>query len=76
MEIETSTDSNEEYLNLYLNDSLKKELIYETHGRNLIGTHLFKGFDDHLLAKVAHFVQEIFYSPEDTVFLVSIGYYV
>lgn len=56
LEIETSTDSNEEYLNMYLNDSLKKALIHETHGKYLISNPLFKGFDTKMITKIAHFV--------------------
>ena len=71
LEIETSIDSNEAYLNAYLNDSLKNELIHEIHGKTLFNSPLFSVFDLGLLARVAHIVEEIFYSPEDTIFLVN-----
>jgi len=71
LEVETSFDSNEEYLNAYLNQSLKNELITEIHGKSLLENPIFRRFDSRLIMKTSLMMKEKIFSPEDPVFLES-----
>lgn len=69
-EVETSLDSNEQYINAYLNQSLKNELITEIHGKVLLENVIFMKFDPSLQMRTSLIMKEKMYSPEDPVFLV------
>jgi len=71
LEVETSLDSNEAYLNTYLNQSLKTELITEVHGKILLENNIFVRFDSRLILKTSLIMKEKIFSPEDPVFLVT-----
>ena len=71
LEVETSLDSNEEYLKTYLNQSLKNELLLEIHGKILLENHIFMRFNSSLILQAALILKERIFSPEDPVFLVS-----
>ncbi len=71
LEVETSLDSNEAFLNTYLNQSLKNELITEIHGKILLENIIFTRFDSSLIMRTTLIMKEKIFSPEDPVFLES-----
>ena len=70
LEVETSLDSNEAFLNTYLNQSLKNELITEIHGKILLENIIFARFESSLIMRTTLIMKEKIFSPEDPVFLV------
>jgi len=70
LEVETSLDSNESFLNTYLNQSLKNELITEIHGKILLENPMFLRFDSSLIMRTSLIMKEKIFSPEDPVFFV------